>query len=114
MRARRSAPNSNTLESCADGYWVRVHKFHFGSFVAEIPAVSIWSPRLSARPLRVWPTPVIDVDLTDPATFAGGIPHELFARLRREDPVAWHPWGDGGFWSLTRYDDVVRANRDTG
>src|SRR5437660_12292228 len=58
-------------------------------------------------------TPVIDVDLTNPATFAGGIPQAVFARVRREDPVAWHPSRAGGFWSLTRHADVVAANRDT-
>jgi cholest-4-en-3-one 26-monooxygenase len=64
--------------------------------------------------LRVRPTRAVDFDLTDPATFREGIPHELFARLRREDPVAWHPTGSGGgFWSLTRHADVVVANRDT-
>lgn len=57
--------------------------------------------------------PALDIDLADPQTFRDGIPQEVFARLRRESPVAWHPWGKGGFWSVTRYDDVVRANRDT-
>jgi cholest-4-en-3-one 26-monooxygenase len=56
----------------------------------------------------------LGVDLTDPATYADGIPHELFARLRAEAPVVWHPMGSGksGFWSVTRYDDVVALNRD--
>ncbi len=58
------------------------------------------------------------VDLTDPSTFADGIPHEVFARLRREAPVVWHPErpdgpGKGaGFWSVTRHADVVEVNRD--
>ena len=34
-----------------------------------------------------------------------------FARLRRECPVA-HTHGLGGFWALTRYDDVKRAASD--
>ena len=32
-----------------------------------------------------------DVDLTDLDRFAHGFPHEVFARLRREAPVWWHP-----------------------
>jgi cholest-4-en-3-one 26-monooxygenase len=53
------------------------------------------------------------VDLTDLATFADGIPHDLFARLRAEQPVAWQPTTYvPGFWALTRYDDVVAVNRD--
>ena len=58
----------------------------------------------------------LGVDLTDPATYRDGIPHDLFARLRREAPVAWHPTGSGarsGFWSLTRHADVVAVNRDS-
>lgn len=54
------------------------------------------------------------IDFWDIDLFAGGIPHEVFARLRRECPVAWNPPSDAGtgFWSLTRYDDVAQANRD--
>jgi cholest-4-en-3-one 26-monooxygenase len=37
----------------------------------------------------------------------------MFRRLRAEEPVAWHEFGGHqGFWNLTRYDDVVRVNRD--
>jgi cholest-4-en-3-one 26-monooxygenase len=54
------------------------------------------------------------VDFWDLDLFAGGIPHEIFARLRREEPLAWNGPSEagGGFWSLTRYEDVERANRD--
>ena len=55
-----------------------------------------------------------DVDLTDLALFARGAPHELFARLRREAPVHWHPEREGpGFWSLTRHQDVRAVSLDT-
>jgi cytochrome P450 len=64
--------------------------------------------------------------LADPATYAAAVPHEEFARLRREDPVSWveeRPlWRSGasgrrtavagpGYWAVTRYADVVRASR---
>jgi cholest-4-en-3-one 26-monooxygenase len=54
------------------------------------------------------------VNFWDLDLFGAGIPHELFARLRREEPLAWNESSDagGGFWSLTRYADVERANRD--
>ena len=44
-------------------------------------------------------------DPADPATRAD--PHPIYARLRDEDPVHWHP----GLkcWILTRYDDVAAA-----
>ncbi|MFJ1767923.1 cytochrome P450 [Amycolatopsis sp. NPDC088138] len=52
-------------------------------------------------------------DLTDQSRFAGGVPYEVFARLRAEAPVLFHPPGrsaDGeGFWVLTRHADIVAA-----
>jgi cytochrome P450 len=51
--------------------------------------------------------------LTDHDLFARGVPHELFRTLRHSDPVHWTPWPSGqGFWSVTRYDDVVEVSRD--
>ncbi len=56
----------------------------------------------------------IDVDLFDPASFADGVPHDAFATLRAEAPVAFHheqPKRAGGepgpgFWCVTRHRDV--------
>lgn len=53
------------------------------------------------------------LDLLDHDSFAGGIPHNTFARMRKETPLMWHD-GDTdtkGFWSLTRHEDIVQANR---
>lgn len=47
-------------------------------------------------------------------SFAHGVPHKTFARLRREDPVNWED-GDSetkGFWNLTRHEDITLANRE--
>jgi cytochrome P450 len=56
-------------------------------------------------------------DLTDHTEFAKGFPHEVFARLRREAPVLWHPPGrtadKEGFWVLSRYADVRKAAGDS-
>ena len=55
------------------------------------------------------------IDLADPGGFAGGTPHELFTRLRREAPVLFLPCGPDrthGFWVLTRHADVVAAAAD--
>jgi cytochrome P450 len=64
--------------------------------------------------------------LADPSTYAVGVPHDEFARRRREAPVAWveepalpyrGPTGDTqlrhgpGFWAVTRHADVVAASR---
>jgi cholest-4-en-3-one 26-monooxygenase len=52
-------------------------------------------------------------DLTRHDAFVAGIPYETFAHWRRHDPVHWTEEADGpGFWSLTKYDDIVRVNRD--
>ncbi|MFE3255394.1 cytochrome P450 [Nocardia sp. NPDC059091] len=52
-------------------------------------------------------------DLTDQDRFALGVPHDLFARLRKHAPVLYHPAGrsaDGeGFWVLSGYAEVTRA-----
>jgi cholest-4-en-3-one 26-monooxygenase len=55
------------------------------------------------------------VDLSDPASFRAGVPHDEFDRIRRDEPVHWTPTTQaprGGFWSLTRFDDVAAASRD--
>ena len=52
------------------------------------------------------------VDLADPATYAAGIPHDVFRHLREHEPVAWQPEPGGrGFWAVTRYADVVSVLR---
>ncbi len=54
-----------------------------------------------------------DVDLTDLDRWSLGAPHEWFALLRSEAPVFWQDERDGrGFWSLTRYADILAASKD--
>ncbi len=54
-------------------------------------------------------------NLHDPATFERGIPHDLFEEMRLTPGLTWSPDYDGtrGFWSVTRYDDLVAVSRDT-
>ena len=53
-------------------------------------------------------------DLSDHDSFLNGVPHNTFARLRREDPLAWCDGGQfKGYWSMTRYDDIIQHNRNT-
>lgn len=54
------------------------------------------------------------VDLTDVALFADGDPHQAWRWLRDHAPVYWNSDGSdqGGFWALTRYDDLMFAYRD--
>jgi len=56
-----------------------------------------------------------DIDLMED-TWSVRVPHETFARLRREDPVHWHELeGEKapGFWAVTKYEDVRSISRDT-
>jgi len=54
-----------------------------------------------------------DVDLTDLDRWVEGVPHDWFALLRRDAPAFWQDERAGrGFWSITRYDDVVAASKD--
>jgi cytochrome P450 len=60
-------------------------------------------------------TPTDDghADLSSHDAFVNGAPYNTFARMRREDPVAWCDYPDGkGFWSLTRHADILEANRN--
>ncbi|WP_211244276.1 cytochrome P450 [Actinospica robiniae] len=57
---------------------------------------------------------VEEVDLTDPETFAGADLGDYWRRLRRENPVYWHPEAAGrpGFWVVSRYADAMTVYRD--
>lgn len=52
------------------------------------------------------------IDLTANEVFAGSHPWDQYAWLRANDPVHWHPEGDGpGFWAITKYDDIRSISR---
>jgi methyl-branched lipid omega-hydroxylase len=59
------------------------------------------------------------INLTDPAFWQGPFNTQAFAALRRERPVSWHDFVEGpehgmrGFWSLTRYDDIVAVSQNS-
>ncbi|GAB2655010.1 cytochrome P450 [Prescottella soli] len=58
------------------------------------------------------------IDFTDASTFENGIPHDLFAELRRTAPVWWNPqrrgaagYDDDGFWVVSTHDLVQEVSR---
>jgi cytochrome P450 len=58
-----------------------------------------------------------DIDLVSLDRFAAGFPHDVFARLRREAPVWWHPPhpkapGGEGFWVVSRHSETLAVLRD--
>jgi cytochrome P450 len=56
-----------------------------------------------------------DVTLADLSLFADGAPWQVFEDLRKSDPVHWNveEAPNSGFWSVTRYNDIVDVLRDT-
>jgi cytochrome P450 len=58
---------------------------------------------------------VTDVSLANLDLFEKQIPWQTFDELRANCPVHWseEPAPNSGFWSLTRYQDIVRVLRDT-
>jgi cytochrome P450 len=60
------------------------------------------------------PTPS-DISLADLDLFENGAPWEAFATIRAEDGVHWsdEEAPSSGFWSVTRYHDIVKVLRDS-
>ncbi len=54
-------------------------------------------------------------NVTDSDLYVSGIPHGRLAEIRRTPGLAWHPYGDDGFWAVCRHSDVktVSKNSDT-
>src|SRR3954449_730142 len=56
------------------------------------------------------------IDLADPRLWDDGVPYDLFAAMQREQPVHYSPQanepGEGGFWSIVRFEDVAKVTRD--
>jgi len=67
-----------------------------------------------APPFAVEALMTPDIDLLDLDRFQRLEHHEMFRRLRAENPVSWqdHPAGRG-FWNVVKHPDVVIVNRDS-
>jgi cytochrome P450 len=68
--------------------------------------------------MNITRTPQTVGDIFDPRVYARGVPYDVYARLRAEQPVSWNEepavlgWPAGpGFWAVTRYDDVRQVSR---
>ncbi|MCV7387332.1 cytochrome P450 [Mycolicibacterium porcinum] len=58
-------------------------------------------------------------DFTDPDVLLRGIPVDEFAQLRKTAPVWWNAqdesiFDDGGYWVITRHEDIKTISRDGG
>ncbi|MCU1361889.1 MAG: cytochrome [Ilumatobacteraceae bacterium] len=67
---------------------------------------------------RQRPDSVADLDIASHDVYEKGVPHAAYDRFRAEAPVAWinegaHNGHHGqGFWSLTRWSDIVAVHKD--
>ncbi|MBJ7244484.1 MAG: cytochrome P450, partial [Solirubrobacteraceae bacterium] len=56
-------------------------------------------------------TDLNQIDLSDLSLWTDGPPHEVFERLRNEQPVHWSPLEgfahEEGFWSVTRFEEIA-------
>ena len=54
------------------------------------------------------------IDLVDPDSYVDDVPWAWFDALRRERPVTWHEETapNHGFWSVTRYQDLLDVHMD--
>ncbi len=51
------------------------------------------------------------VDVTTSSLYLDGFPHERFTAMRETPGLTWHPYGDSGFWAVTRHADVKEASK---
>ena len=52
------------------------------------------------------------IDIATPSLYLDGIPHEGFTRIRETEGLVWHPYGESGFWAVTRHADVREVSRN--
>ena len=88
--------------------------------MTEAAHPSAYTPPASQRVAPIADLRPGDIDLSDPDTFAAGIPHAYFRMLREEAPVHWQDecklpgFSQGpGYWTLTRYDDISFVSKNS-
>lgn len=57
-------------------------------------------------------TTMDNVNITDPELYREGIPHDRLAAMRAVPGLVWHPYGDDGFWAVTRHIDIREVSRN--
>ena len=64
---------------------------------------------------RACALPLEQIDVSDPKLYQRDVWRPYFERLRREDPVHWCADGMyGSFWSVTKYQDILKVESDHG
>ena len=58
------------------------------------------------------PTSTCSISSTPSATRGGGYPHDVWTRLRAEEPVAYFaPPGYEPFWAITKHADILEISK---
>mgnify|MGYP003874021779 CR=1 FL=1 len=52
-------------------------------------------------------------NVTDADLYLDGVPHERFAEMRNTPGLLWHEYHDGGFWAISRHEDVWSVSRNS-
>jgi len=58
------------------------------------------------------PNHITRLDLTAANTFVDDDLTSFWKQCRQQQPIAWHPTKDHGFWVVSKYADVVEVFRD--
>ncbi|MEP7202868.1 MAG: cytochrome P450 [Ilumatobacteraceae bacterium] len=73
---------------------------------------------MTSTPTPLRPDSVVELDIVSHDVYERGVPHAAYDRFRVEAPIAWVNEGPhnghhgGGFWSLTRWADVVDVHKN--
>ena len=81
----------------------------------DTPAATDWLAERQAADQRArdeaFSLPLDQIDVTKPRLYQDDSIGHYFARLRRDAPVHWHENAFyGGFWSVTRYNDIMAVD----
>ncbi|MEL7156481.1 MAG: cytochrome P450, partial [Actinomycetota bacterium] len=67
---------------------------------------------MAAEQPRSGPAGETAPNVTDDQLYLEGIPHDRFTAMRAAPGLMWHPYGDRGFWAVTRHADVRHVSRN--
>jgi cytochrome P450 len=71
---------------------------------------------VTVNPVAAPDVDLANLDISDMSLWQDDPPYELFARIRKEDPIHWSELRDWpqeqGFWSITRWDDMRAVSLD--
>ena len=77
-----------------------------GPTATDSNGAAMGAPASAPQPARV-----AAPEIADPRLYLDSIPHERFAEIRAHPGLMWHPYGDNGFWAVTRHADVREVSR---